>query len=287
MTLTNATLGLLGAAIMAAWWPRPRWLWLALLALALAVGLSAGVFKPVALAAVAVLSGLGWRAMQAPSSPWWALPAPMALGLAALAMALHVLPGFQRIPVFEAAQLSPDAPPFSLFASSDKAIAGLIMLACVCRRCQTWGEAAKVGRTAAWVGLVTGVCVLGVGWLAHAVRLDPKWPAQTLAFLGVNLLFTCVAEEAFFRGLLQERLMQTWQTRPAWLAMGVPVLLSAVLFGAVHLGGGLPFAALATLAGLGYAGAYAVTRRIEAAVLVHFGLNAAHFLMFTYPRLAT
>ena len=39
-------------------------------------------------------------------------------------------------------------------------------------------------------------------------------------------------------------------------------------------------------AGLGYALAYQSTQRIEAPVLVHFALNAVHFIAFTYPYLA-
>lgn len=58
-----------------------------------------------------------------------------------------------------------------------------------------------------------------------------------------------------------------------------------MLFGAAHLGGGVPMAALAGIAGLGYATVYAATQRIEASILVHFGLNATHFLLFTYPAM--
>jgi membrane protease YdiL (CAAX protease family) len=247
--------------------------------------LVAGVLKPVGLAAVAGLVALGLWAREVPSSsssPWAAL----ALGLMALAMALHAWPGFQRVPLFEPVRLSPLALPFGLFASVDKAIAGLVMLACVCRRCTTWADWRMSLRTVAWLLPVTAACVLGLGCLANAVRFEPKWPVQAALFLPANLLFTCVSEEAFFRGLLQERLMRALDGRPRWLAVAVPVVLSAMLFGAAHLGGGPALALFATLGGLGNAWAYARVRRIEAAIGVHFGLNALHFLLFTYPALA-
>ena len=38
------------------------------------------------------------------------------------------------------------------------------------------------------------------------------------------------------------------------------------------------------MAGLGYGWAFMRTQRIEAAMAVHFGVNAMHFLLFTYPR---
>ena len=53
-----------------------------------------------------------------------------------------------------------------------------------------------------------------------------------------------------------------------------------------HIGGGIAYAALATLAGIGYGAAYHVTQRVEASLLVHFALNLAHLLLFTYPFVA-
>ena len=70
------------------------------------------------------------------------------------------------------------------------------------------------------------------------------------------------------------------------IAALIALVFSAVLFGLAHLGGGLSYALAATVAGLGYGAAYLRTQRIEAAMAVHFSVNALHFLLFTYPRLA-
>ena len=91
------------------------------------------------------------------------------------------------------------------------------------------------------------VLTLAVAWLSGRVMPDPHWPAVTPGFLAVNLLFTCVAEEAFFRGLIQEGLHR----RFASLGPALPVGLSTLLFAAAHLGGGVLHAAIAGLAGLG------------------------------------
>jgi hypothetical protein len=61
--------------------------------------------------------------------------------------------------------------------------------------------------------------------------------------------------------------------------------VSALLFGAVHLAGGLPYTLLATVAGAGYAYCYHLTKRIEAPIVLHIALNAVHFVGFTYPAL--
>lgn len=60
----------------------------------------------------------------------------------------------------------------------------------------------------------------------------------------------------------------------------------AALFGLAHWTGGWSYVLLAALAGLGYALAFRASGRIEMAILAHFGLNAMHFLLLTYPRLA-
>lgn len=288
MAMADVSVGLLGLAMVASWWPSPvrsaagGWMapWALLLVAAVLAGLIGGVLHWAALLPLAVFMSLGWWVQQGAFSQWPALT----FGAMALALALHAFPWFHRVPVFEAVRLSPDAPPFALFASVDKALAGLGLLVWVCRRCGSLSEWRAMWQTTVPIALLTVGVVLGLGMATHAVHWDPKWPAQAPAFLAINLLFTCVAEEAFFRGLLQERLAQACGASP--LACWLPALVSAALFGAVHLGGGWPFAVLAGVAGLGYAAAYAHTRRIEAAILTHIAVNATHFLLFTYPALA-
>ena len=70
---------------------------------------------------------------------------------------------------------------------------------------------------------------------------------------------------------------------PARSATWLAVAVSTVLFGLAHAAGGLGYVFLAGIAGLGYSAVYSVTRRIEAPILVHFLLNATHFIAFTYP----
>ena len=134
--------------------------------------------------------------------------------------------------------------------------------------------------------VATAAVSIGIALAAGYVRFEPKWPGAAPAFLVANLLFTCVAEEAFFRGLVQERLMRLAESRrqPAWNAIAIAV--STLLFGLAHAAGGATWMLVATVAGLGYSLVYARTRTIEGAILVHFLVNAAHFLGFTYPRLA-
>jgi len=124
--------------------------------------------------------------------------------------------------------------------------------------------------------------------LGHA---RPGWapaPAFALACaLAYNLLFVCVLEESFFRGMVQTALMQ-WMRRRRWpRAAGLGLIGASLLFGAAHLGGGAAFALLATLAGFGYGMAYYLTGRIYCAVLLHFAVNAVHQIAFATPTVVS
>lgn len=255
-------------------------LWLLLLVVAMAWGLVAGVLEPVAIGALVLLAGAAYACVRAPRT-WMRLAYGVLTAVLALALAMHKLPGFHNPRLLDGVVLSAGAAPFTLYANFDKGAVGLVLLALLCQRVRSWTELGAVLRRTAPVLLLTIVVTLGFALAAGVVGVDFKLPRQALLFIGVNLLFTVVAEEAFFRGLLQARLasaLARFRWGP-WLAVAV----SALLFGAAHLGGGLRYGILATIAGLGYAVAYQRTQRIEAAILVHIALNAVHFIGFTYP----
>ena len=112
----------------------------------------------------------------------------------------------------------------------------------------------------------------------------PKWTTLFLWWAPINLFFTCLSEEAFFRGFVQQELSRIGAHSDA--AALIALVVGALLFGLAHLGGGMSYVIAATLAGLGYGWAFQRTQRIEAAMAVHFGVNAVHFLLFVYPTLA-
>ncbi|MBW8757226.1 MAG: CPBP family intramembrane metalloprotease [Burkholderiales bacterium] len=241
------------------------------------------VLSPPALAALALLAALAWGGVAAPR---WRCAITVLAALLALALSLHLLPGFHPAWLFRDVHLTADAAPFGLALGFDKAAAGLLLLAAFSVRVTTWRQLAAQLPTIAAAALATAAVSIGIALAAGYVRFAPKWSEAAPAFLLANLFFTCVAEEAFFRGLIQERLMRLAEARrqPAWNWIALAV--STVLFGLAHAGGGATWLLVATVAGLGYSLVYARTRTIEGVILVHFLVNAAHFLLFTYPRLA-
>ncbi len=99
-----------------------------------------------------------------------------------------------------------------------------------------------------------------------------------------NLFFTCVSEEAFFRGFLQRNLCKILQEYKHRHILSLTTV--STLFGLAHFAGGYKYVILATMAGFVYGYAYRKTQRIEAGILCHFGVNTFHFIFLTYPALA-
>ncbi|AKJ27112.1 hypothetical protein AAW51_0421 [Caldimonas brevitalea] len=205
------------------------------------------------------------------------------VALGALALAMHAIPGFNNPVLADQVRISPDAAPYTLRANFDKGTAGLLLLVLFTTPIASLEQWRRVLPPTLLGAVATASIVIGIALVIGYVRPDAKVPEMAPYFLAINLLFTCIPEEAFFRGLLQERISSSrlGQAAGVWL----PVAASTLLFGVVHFGGGPVFLALATVAGLGYSLAYQVTRRIEVAILVHFGVNAIHFFGFTYPYL--
>ena len=237
---------------------------------------------------------LTWSAALALAAVWACAEASIRLGpslvataltvttlLLALALAVHDLPGFNNPLVAVDLRLSPDSPPITPYASFDKGAAGLLLVAYYCQRVKARSEWPAVIATGVAAGAATALVVVGLIAALGFIAPDPKLPGFALMSVPINLLLTCVAEEAFFRGVVQERLMRVIGPSSRW--RWLPLAASSVLFGLAHAGGGIALAVAATVAGVGYGVAYGRTRRIEAAVLAHFMLNAVHFFGFTYP----
>ena len=255
-------------------------LWLLLFCMALAWGLVAGVLRPAAIAGLLLFGAAAWTTAYASQRVVRRLAA-IVTALLALALAMHKLPGFNNPVVIAGAVLSPAAAPFTQYANFDKGAAGLLLLALLCSRLRAWSELGGMLKKTWPVLIVTVVAVMAFATSTGFVRPDFKLPAVTALFLTVNLFFTVVAEEAFFRGFLQARLAAALAhfSYGKWISL----LVSAALFGAAHLAGGPLYGILAFIAGLGYAYAYQATQRVEAAILVHITVNAVHFIGFTYP----
>ncbi|WUR13480.1 CPBP family intramembrane glutamic endopeptidase [[Empedobacter] haloabium] len=278
-----ATYWLLALAVIALWCPPWRGVaaWPVCLVMALgAAWLGGFVALPgvMALVLLAVLCHLRQHSTSSVARPLL-LAAVIVL---ALGLALHKVPGFANPLLLQGVQVSPGAASVTQYLNVDKAAVGILLCAYFCapaRRRADW----RALRPAWPLMLATPVVVLAGALLSGTVAVDPKLPPFTPVFLVTNLLFTCVAEEAFFRGVIQGGLLNALAGKRHGPAVAIGV--ASVLFGIAHAGGGVAMIVLATLAGVGYGLAAWRSGRIEAAILTHFLVNALRFLLVTYPLL--
>lgn len=263
-------------------WRRQAWLFV-LLGAGLA-GLGSGSVRPVGFFAMIAFLALAWACNRPQFSGRVRSALAVALLFFAGALMLHAVPGFVNPKVIAGVRFTPDALPFSLYLNFDKTLVGLAIVGWGLPRLARASDFRAMLRVALPVVVLLAVVLMGLSLAAGYVRWAPKFPPESWLWLGVNLGFVCLAEEALFRGFIQRELQ---------LALGryrhgpmVALAVAALLFGLAHAAGGATYVALATVAGLGYGWVYQRTGRIEAAVLVHWMVNTVHFLGFTYPALA-
>ncbi len=284
---------LLGLAMLAALAPvRAPWPWLSLLILAMTAGLIHGQLTVAAMVPIAALAALAWMALEARQRPRREAVLMVLMFVIGLALSLHLLPGFLN-PTYLASTSDARGPTLR-YLNFDKGVAGLLLLVVLAARQRRDPHLADAAAPAAaplpvpaaglprWAPWAVAAATLALPWaiaVATGVgRPTPRWPENAAVFLAANLFLTCVAEEVAFRGVIQgllaRRLGTDLRTMNGWL----PVLLAAVLFGLAHAAGGPAYVALALLAGLGYGLMYTLSGRIEAAIALHFALNALVFL---------
>ena len=204
----------------------------------------------------------------------------VALVASAAPLYLHLAPGFPAWAVMGPVQIGEGAP-YEKWLSFDKTGAGVLLLVLAVPGIYELRDWRQPIVRAAPILVLTPVLLSLAALAAGYVTWDITISASFLWWGTLNLLTTCMSEEALFRGVLQTRLVEAAAQRG--YAAHPAVLLTAAIFGLAHAAGGPPLMLVAALAGIGYGYAYHVTQRIEAAILCHFLVNAVHFLFFTYP----
>jgi uncharacterized protein len=282
----------LGVAIASIWVPalelssgrRLAW-WPFLLAIAIGVGLYVGTVTPLGAVIVAftclITAGRLWS-----SSELVRTASAIAGVLLAFGLAVRLFPGFPQVVFIDGLRLTPDASPMRLTAHFDAGVAGLVLMAFYCQPARTWTGLKAAMAPALWIAATTTSLVIAISCVIGYVRPEFKLPSFTVWHLAKMLLWTCVMEEAFFRGVLQGGLANSAFIRSRPHLRWLPLILASTLFGLAHAPGGASYVGLAALAGLGYGYAFQATGRIEAAMFAHFMLNATHFIGFTYPSIA-
>ncbi|EOW2077435.1 CPBP family intramembrane glutamic endopeptidase [Vibrio mimicus] len=206
----------------------------------------------------------------------WHTAAWVVLLLWCLALFLHWLPGFSNLQVLDKVIASPHSTPFSLYLNLDKP---LVFFALLLAYPALLGNQQSPKWGATLVTLIPLFALLPIAVWLGALAFEWSLPEWWWIFAINNLLFTCVAEEALFRGLIQQQAQKKFGTVAG-------LLIASALFGMAHFAGGSLLMIFAALAGLGYGLVFHFTGRLWVSVGVHFLFNFAHLLFFTYPMLA-
>ena len=257
-------------------------LWLILAASAGFSGLISGQLTPLGLGLAVLYFFIAYRFSRAAHSFEKGLSG-LLLAAFSLLLGAHLLPGFHNLKALDAVLVSADGLPFTMYLNLDKTLVALGLLGWCTPRIFTrpdWRQLLPFLRSR---GLIFLPLIFILALASGKVHWDPKLPSYTLLWMLTNLLFVCTAEEAFFRGFLQRQLALFGKDRP--LRQTLPLVLASFVYGLSHFAGGSLYVAFFTLAGLYYGWAYQRTGCIEASILLHFLVNAAHFLLFTYPSL--
>ena len=257
--------------------------WLVVYLLATVFAVAAGAVTPVGLVALAVLFGFAWRAHRATGLARLVLILLFA-GLS-IALSIQAVPGVGKLTSPSTLWLTPQAQAL-LRLDVGKVSTGLLLFALLVPRVSSAAEVRQHWKATLAISIVGTAVTVGAAVAMGFVRFEPRLLPETAVRLVSNLLFTCIAEESFIRGLVQEEMHRAAERSQRRGLHAVVVAVSAIAFGAAHAAGGLHYVLLATLGGVANALAYAKARKVEASVVTHFMLNAVHFVFFAHPTLA-
>jgi len=267
-------LALFTMAMLSLWVPLQRGRFViapwCLFASSLAVCLYQGWLQPLALIWLITLSIAAWLFHQTLNkvSDWRHYLSFTLVTVISLGLATHQLPGFSDIPV-----LADES-----YRNLDKACVAFILLALLLPRITRWGDLRNAFSKSWRLFLLAPLVIFSLADLLGGLEnVGFGIPQYFWLWAWGNLLVTCVAEELFFRGFLQRYLTLKWSAkRWGWQSA---LCLTSLLFGLVHLAGGVEFAVIATIAGLFYGLVYHLSGRIEIAILLHFLINLLYLLL--------
>ncbi|MDX7989942.1 CPBP family intramembrane metalloprotease [Xenorhabdus sp. Reich] len=248
---------------------------------AIIAGISANILTYPAVITLAVISILGMAHIYCRKHTYckkYAISRIMTeslLLISGILLFMHYVPGFDNLKYLDKVQVGSLSAPFSMYFNFDKALLPFILLCCLPTlfirkpivNAPAHGWALLIATIPALLGLATAL-----GGLSVELHLPSWFPA----FVFANIFFVSLAEEALFRGYIQQRLSQ-------WMNPYLALVITSLLFGAAHFAGGALLVVFATLAGLIYGLTWMWSGRLWVAVAFHVSLNLMHLLFFTYP----
>lgn len=188
--------------------------------------------------------------------------------------------------VFSTAALHEGGNEFSLHINTAKALAGYLALLFLISGISAPGKAFIESRAHQFAtALVFAFIILAAAYLVLDLAVYLKPVTYVLAFGLVNLLVTCVSEEAFMRLVFQSQLERfiSRYTNKTLIYQSVSLLITTLLFVATHAIASVELFIVFSLAGFLYGLIYTLTKNVFASIATHFAVNIVHFSFLTYP----
>ena len=190
-----------------------------------------------------------------------------------LLLAAHILPGFNNLKVIDNVVTGINSVPFSMSLNIDKP---MLIFAFVLLSPNMLVKPSSTNiKTVLTISIIGLISLPLLGYFMGVIKPEMSVPSWIGLFALNNLLITCVSEEVFFRGYLQNILNRYGQF--------IALVGSSLLFGLAHFSGGINLIILATIAGAFYGAIYLSTGRLYMAIISHFLFNIYHLIFYTYP----
>jgi membrane protease YdiL (CAAX protease family) len=198
-------------------------------------------------------------------------------------LASHGMHGFIKWQIINSELISADGEKYSLYMSIDKVIAGIGVLVFGIIPLQREIHIKHMLLSMLPTAVMALAIISSSAMLLGVVNFDPKLPDLWITWIIISLLVNCVAEEAIFRFFLQGKLQDLLKS----YSLGVPVsiIISSAAFTYFHSPQSSGYLTSVFIASLFFGYVYRVTKRVEAAILIHYITNFIHFFFFTYPVL--
>ncbi|MCP4158777.1 MAG: CPBP family intramembrane metalloprotease [Deltaproteobacteria bacterium] len=292
MTLQNSFVyGLLTLALISLWLPKKTDLfsiriWYIFCAAAIGGGLLFGYLQLSGVVSIFILGISCYLAGSEQQIKPVRIIAGCLMFVLSVGLTMHIIPGFSNPKVIEGVVISEGGIPYSKYLNFDKTVVGLFIIGLTFNNLlSTLRDCLDMIKKIIFPTCITILVILIISYAFGYVRFDPKWSSLFWFWIWTNLFFTCIAEEAVFRGIIQRYIIEGLKKYRYGAKAGL--VIAAVLFGAAHYSGGLKYVILATVAGICYGAVYLRTGQVEASILTHLIFNTTHFIFFTYPALAS
>lgn len=242
--------------------------------------LSAGIVKPLGLVSIFLGLLVSFCLNRYLRKPLINIPIAILAFIFFLPLSIHLIPGFDNLRLLDNVYISKDAIPFSLYLNYDSMVMayGLLLFSTQIELSR-FTEIPSVIKFGLLYGLISIVVLIPIIFVLGFAHWDFKLTKLTLLFVIVNLIFTCIPEEIFWRGFVQNNIAK-------YSGNILAVLVTSILFGVIHIiFAGVNFAILAFVASLIYGFSYVKTKRLEVSIICHYFVNMAQFIFVTYPIL--